>query len=180
MADIRTSMWDPEKVGMPRYNRVWLYLYELQDKDFVDLWNDYVERAYNLGVTSESSRHIYPLEYAYQLVGVDRFIRSVRSGYISEHDKWCFLGGDGLLYSDSRLSELVDIDELAHYIDDHEEDLGDNFLAAILRYVHMDGSVLITTLLGEAALRIRTERDDRDTRDPFDWDDDLTDEDLFI
>ena len=118
-----------------RYERIRAYLDELSNGDQVWLWNEYCDAICDYDSRLESMDSFNdlcsgktPLEIV-DMVGYQ----------FSPNDYWFYFDGYGACRSCSYPEDHISLDDLAEYIDSHDDPLYDNELDLILSGEYTDG-----------------------------------------
>lgn len=102
---------------MKRVERINDYLESLLDSSLIAIWNEYCE----------NDDCVYSMDEIDEMLSgmtASEILRASYYGDINPNDDYFKFNGLGNLVSTSTISEWVDIDELAEYIDENEEDYG--------------------------------------------------------
>lgn len=110
---------------MKRVERIREYLEGLHDWDLISIWNEWCA----------NDNCVYPMDELDELLGgraPSEILRASFYGDINPNDDYFKYNSRGNLVSTNTLSDWVDIEDLARYIDETENDLGDSEISDIL------------------------------------------------
>lgn len=110
---------------MKRVERIQEYLEGLLDSGLIAIWNEYCE----------NDDCVYSMDEIDEMLSgmtASEILRASYYGDINPNDDYFKFNGLGNLVSTSSISEWVDIDELAEYIDENENDFGNSEIRDIL------------------------------------------------
>lgn len=110
---------------MKRVERIKEYLEGLNDWELIAIWNEYCC----------NDNCIYPMDELDELLGgmaPSEILRASYYGYFNPNDDYFKFNCMGNLVSTNSISEFIDIEDLARYIDETENDFGDSEIRDIL------------------------------------------------
>lgn len=115
---------------MTRYEKIREAIDEMHGAEIVDLHNEYCDAA------NYPDDHIYSMEDFDEIMSGMTPWEIVRAAYYSGKfcpaRGWFWFNGYGNLESDDFVPDIIDMDAIAKYIDENDDDLGNSDIADIL------------------------------------------------
>lgn len=130
---------------MERIDRIMDALTDMGDSTIVWIWNEYCDKVNYMDDQIFSMDDFDELNYGRDPIDI---AKDVYKGDFSPYDDWFRFTIWGITTGEAE--DFVDYDDLAEYIDEHDEDFGDSDLREALEDEEEEEEDLLEPMFGEA------------------------------